>query len=309
VSSQLTKKKEDVKVSQISIAVPAGDAYLIKQAAHFLLDAALHAAQPEQLPTEPEVDPVDPLGVPLLDDDISPPVENVEAAFAPVPIAPAPAPIPEVIEYKMTEQAGNFSREAYISEGWTDAMLIEHGYMIEIKKPVAPAPAPAPAAPLPIAPPAPTVSSVAPPVPTIVPTQDATARSEELDSDGLPWDARIHSGERTKKVDGVWKVKRGTPPELVAQVLAELREKYPAKSIPAASAATAPTATPPAQAPTVNEFVALIQKINPAVVAKTLTQADVLAAVQSVGLVALKDLGLPQNAHLISAVKTQLFPV
>ena len=39
-----------------------------------------------------------------------------------------------------------------------------------------------------------------------------------LDSAGLPWDERIHSGGRSRIGDGTWKLKRGADPELVKQI-------------------------------------------------------------------------------------------
>lgn len=43
----------------------------------------------------------------------------------------------------------------------------------------------------------------------------------ELDSEGMPWDARIHTVARTKVANGTWKLARNTPAELVASVKAE----------------------------------------------------------------------------------------
>jgi hypothetical protein len=45
----------------------------------------------------------------------------------------------------------------------------------------------------------------------------------ELDSNGLPWDARIHSEGRAKLTDGGWRKRRNVAPELFAQVETELR--------------------------------------------------------------------------------------
>lgn len=71
----------------------------------------------------------------------------------------------------------------------------------------------------------------------------AVAAGAELDAGGLPWDARIHAGTKTKKADGTWTAKRGAPPELVNAVTAELR------AVMAAPVATVPvppaTDTPP----------------------------------------------------------------
>jgi hypothetical protein len=43
----------------------------------------------------------------------------------------------------------------------------------------------------------------------------------ELDSEGMPWDGRIHTVARTKVANGTWKLTRNTPSELVASVKAE----------------------------------------------------------------------------------------
>lgn len=48
---------------------------------------------------------------------------------------------------------------------------------------------------------------------------EALMQSEtELDSEGQPWDERIHSSSRTKIANGTWKLKRGVSDELVAEV-------------------------------------------------------------------------------------------
>lgn len=66
-----------------------------------------------------------------------------------------------------------------------------------------------------------------PPVPqsanvaaTAVPQQTSPV---ELDSEGLPWDKRIHASTKTKIASGVWKLARGVEPNIVEAVKAELR--------------------------------------------------------------------------------------
>jgi hypothetical protein len=62
----------------------------------------------------------------------------------------------------------------------------------------------------------------------------------ELDSAGLPWDARIHGKAKGKLAKTQeWKKIRGIDKNLVAQVEAELRAKYPAPNT------TTGTGTPP----------------------------------------------------------------
>jgi hypothetical protein len=45
----------------------------------------------------------------------------------------------------------------------------------------------------------------------------------EFDSTGLPWDERIHSGNKTKNPGGEWRTKKGADKGLIASVTAELR--------------------------------------------------------------------------------------
>lgn len=45
------------------------------------------------------------------------------------------------------------------------------------------------------------------------------------DTNGIPWDARIHSKEKTKKKDGTWKVTRNLNEGFVESIVAELKAK------------------------------------------------------------------------------------
>jgi len=53
----------------------------------------------------------------------------------------------------------------------------------------------------------------------VAPTQEV---SEDLDSEGIPWDKRIHASSKKQNADGRWKAKRGVELSLVDQVKAEL---------------------------------------------------------------------------------------
>jgi len=131
-------------------------------------------------------------------------------------------------------------------------------------RPTPPAPA-ADAAPA--APAAPVTTDVpAPPADTPpVPASEALLTAEaaraapaapppgvEVDTTGIPWDARIHAGTKTKKTDGTWTSKRGAEKALVDQVTAELKAIMAA---PAAPAVPAPpvTETPVPEAPAVTD--------------------------------------------------------
>lgn len=63
----------------------------------------------------------------------------------------------------------------------------------------------------------------APAVETAAPAPAPAANEVELDSDGMPWDERIHTDKKTKVKAGTWKYKRGVDKSLVEQVEAEHR--------------------------------------------------------------------------------------
>lgn len=66
------------------------------------------------------------------------------------------------------------------------------------------------------------------------------------DSSGLPWDARIHAGTKTKKEDGTWKSKKGTGAAMRAAVEGELRQALAIPFVPLNTTGTAPPPPPPA---------------------------------------------------------------
>lgn len=132
------------------------------------------------------------------------------------------------------------------------------------ENPLPPAPSTAAVAPSPTAPEVPQASSATPPPAPSVPAAPAPAAelaqaaiplppaaTVEVDSNGIPWDERIHSGSRKKTQKGEWAKRRGVQETLIKKVEAELRGKTPAPA-PAASAApvpSAPTAPVAAAAP------------------------------------------------------------
>jgi len=64
----------------------------------------------------------------------------------------------------------------------------------------------------------------------------------QLDSEGLPWNERIHTSARTKIANGTWKLKRGITPDLVEIVKEELRALM---AVPSKGIAFPGEATPP----------------------------------------------------------------
>lgn len=199
-------------------------------------------------------------------------------------------------EYKLTEKAAGFTLDDFIKQGWTNELLIEQGYMVAIPlAPVVPA-APSPAVALP-SPPAPMVPPPSTPIAPPIAAQAAIVKGAvDLDTEGMPWDTRIHSGERTKIANGTWKVKRGTPADLVAQVKAQL------KTLPVNSAAPGG-----AMPQTVTGCAALMRRVTTAIKSGQFTQADMLKAVNKHGIADIKDLQLPQNTIKLPLIEFELF--
>ena len=78
-----------------------------------------------------------------------------------------------------------------------------------------------------------------------------TNPNAELDIEGLPWDARIHTIKKTKVTSGTWKVKRGCNPDMVHAVKASLRNAAPVVApTPTAPSVVAPVAPVVAPTPT-----------------------------------------------------------
>lgn len=124
----------------------------------------------------------------------------------------------------------------------------------------APAPKPESSAPAPDAAPAPVPAGSSEPDATASAPSDGTNTRPEIDKvNGIPWDARIHSGGRTKYSDrDEWKKKR-KPKDMddaewdayVEKVIGELKAvmQIPSASAPAPAPAPAPQPDAPAPAP------------------------------------------------------------
>lgn len=77
----------------------------------------------------------------------------------------------------------------------------------------------------------------------------ADVTNATLDSNGLPWDARINASTKTQNKDGTWKRLKGCDDAVYDAVIAELRALHP-KATPVAAAPQVPAA-PVAAAPQV----------------------------------------------------------
>ena len=138
-----------------------------------------------------------------------------------------------------------------------------------------------PPAPAPLAPPAPVVADV------------PVDNSVEVDSAGLPWDERIHSGGKTKLADGTWRDKRGVGDSEREAIVSELA-KVMAIPVPAPAVIEH---TAPAVIKTLPEFVK-------AVTGAKLGNMMVTEAVKAVGLESITQLGA--RPDLIPAVAAEL---
>lgn len=192
-----------------------------------------------------------------------------------------------------TGELAAYDHAALTAAGWTDAALLENGYLCEVieQRPLAVATA-APAAPAPSAPPAP---GAAPGTDTV-----------ELDADGLPWDPRIHSDATERKAKtGKWKTRKNLPDGYKEQIEAELRgvplqATAPAEPTPAATPAPAP-APPTAGGMTFAEFTRWVLGHTQA---QRCNQTDVQLAVQAAGLTTIPDLA--KRTDLIATVVDSL---
>lgn len=119
-----------------------------------------------------------------------------------------------------------------------------------------------------------------------------TTNPAGLDSNGLPWDARIHSSSKEQNKDGSWRIRRNISPELVETVTDQLRgiqkTPLPAK-VADMVAAIAPL--PPAM-PVQLTFPMVVKAINEAKVAGKLTEAQVTEILQALGVNTLPILAL-----------------
>lgn len=136
--------------------------------------------------------------------------------------------------------------------------------------------------------------------------QPAAVAGVEVDSDGLPWDHRIHAlgagGTHNKlKKTQQWKKKRGVDAALVAEVEAELRAAMAAGPANPVVMTSEPA---PAPAPAATGGTTTFPALMAAITANGIDQAVVTAAVNAQGLTALPLLAA--RPDLIPAVATAL---
>jgi len=113
-----------------------------------------------------------------------------------------------------------------------------------------------------------------------------------VDAAGLPWDSRIHSSNRQTVADGTWRKRRGVDPAVVEVVEGQLRgtpvgvvtpSAPPPPPPPVVTAAPPPPPPPPAE-PAVIAMQQALPIITGALAAQTLTQANLVAACEALGV-------------------------
>lgn len=150
---------------------------------------------------------------------------------------------------------------------------------------------------------------VAPPPGTAAPT------AVRLDSAGMPYDVRIHSGAISVKKDGTWTAKRGVSELLITLIEAEHRAAGYGQAAAAPAPAPAPTPVvqgppaaevvpPPAGVPDEAAFKALISQMGTAMSANQLAKPQIDAALAAIGLKATPE--LKTRPDLIETFKLHL---
>ena len=127
-----------------------------------------------------------------------------------------------------------------------------------------------------------------------------------MDKNGLPWDARIHAGTRTKNKDNTWKLKRGVEPEEVERVTAEYR------AFAANNGSLPPQAQPQVQQPPAlspfQTFMMLVGKNMATATNPTgkIPEATFNTLLQQFGVPNPAALATPEGAALIPTLQQQL---
>lgn len=201
---------------------------------------------------------------------------------------------------KMRERVDNEAAAAAFGAGDAHQPNRPDDHIPAANVPVPPAPPVVPVAPL---------AAVPAPAPVVIPPGVA------LDTEGLPWDARIHAATKTKVANGSWKKKKGTDPALVTTVTAELRAVMgipapagaaaagplaatpypfpvppvvPAAPVPVPPVAAVPVAPQPPAAPVaITTFAQLMGYISAQIAAGKWTHPETLTACQANGITAL----------------------
>lgn len=156
-------------------------------------------------------------------------------------------------------------------------------------------------------------SAPPPPPPKEESGEDAAPANDDgpvkLDSDGLPWDHRIHASSKKTLKSGQWRKKRGIEDDLVAEVEAELRAAIAAPDAPAPppppAADEQTAAAPPPPPPAADEVPHTLADLMKKVTAADLQFAQIQPILQEMGVPSLP--ALNSRPDLIPAVYERLF--
>ena len=137
---------------------------------------------------------------------------------------------------------------------------------------------------------------------------------DDRDTDGLPWDERIHSSGRVKSGDGRWRQRRGVDKAVLATVTAELSGAPTVPAPPPVQAtvpapppvqATVPAPPPPAPPPVTMTLAQAMPRITAGLAAGKFTQALLREVIAEYGIEN-GLLGLFERPDLIPAVMAAL---
>lgn len=148
-------------------------------------------------------------------------------------------------------------------------------------------------------PPPPTFQQSGNILPFVAPPTFAIAPGAEVDTAGVPFDARIHQKTKGKKADGTWKVQKGLDKNIVSQVMAQIGGSVAPMPVapPQPTVFVPPPPAQPASVPSIapsgnvaKVFGELMMKISGLRSANRLSAEQVGAALQAVGLTKLEEL-------------------
>ena len=126
----------------------------------------------------------------------------------------------------------------------------------------------------------------------VPPPQPPLPTAGPVDSDGVPWDERIHTKKKTiRKKDGTWTPIKNLDKEFYAGVIAELKAGAPTAPVttPVDAVTTAPK--PPVKTtPEAVTYETLMQECSARITAGELSPEDVLTAIQNVAAITGKEI-------------------
>ncbi len=118
----------------------------------------------------------------------------------------------------------------------------------------------------------------------------------------MPWDARIHAGNKGKTSKGQWRKRRGVDETVFTAVMAELKGIPPAPPPPAATSAAPPAPPPPAAAPAETGSITTFIELMGAATKAGKSLDAVTASAQKFGVGTAAMLNTPEYLQLIPSV-------